>query len=47
MWGQTVIVVDIFTWLLLVPMLLSNPDPVEAEKARAIFFSFTSYNTVR
>eukprot|EP00192_Tetraselmis_astigmatica_P018134 CAMPEP_0117664302 /NCGR_PEP_ID=MMETSP0804-20121206/9140_1 /TAXON_ID=1074897 /ORGANISM="Tetraselmis astigmatica, Strain CCMP880" /LENGTH=248 /DNA_ID=CAMNT_0005471511 /DNA_START=336 /DNA_END=1079 /DNA_ORIENTATION=+ len=38
----TVFIVNTFTWLVLVPMMLSNPDT--ADKAKQMFFTFTSYN---
>lgn len=44
---QAVMVVDTFTWLLLVPMMLRDPDPAVAAHARRVFYSFVSYNTVR
>lgn len=44
---QAVMVVDVFTWLLLVPMMLRDPDPAVAAHARRVFHSFVSYNTVR
>eukprot|EP00884_Botryococcus_braunii_P022879 jgi/Botrbrau1/9275/Bobra.0111s0003.1 len=42
---SAVMVVDSFTWLLLVPMLLKNPDPAVVAHTRKVFYSFVSYNT--
>mmetsp|Transcript_22108 Transcript_22108/g.52855 ORF Transcript_22108/g.52855 Transcript_22108/m.52855 type:complete len:320 (-) Transcript_22108:272-1231(-) len=39
---QTVFIVNTFTWLVLVPMMLANPETVG--KAKKMFFTFTSYN---
>lgn len=39
--------VDTLTWLVLVPMLRSNPDPAKVAWAEKMFFNFYSYNTVR
>mmetsp|Transcript_22107 Transcript_22107/g.52852 ORF Transcript_22107/g.52852 Transcript_22107/m.52852 type:complete len:286 (-) Transcript_22107:272-1129(-) len=38
----TVFIVNTFTWLVLVPMMLANPETVG--KAKKMFFTFTSYN---
>ncbi len=39
--------VDSLTWLVLVPMLRSNPDTEKVRWAEKMFFNFYSYNTVR
>ncbi|BDA51438.1 hypothetical protein COCOBI_18-3160 [Coccomyxa sp. Obi] len=40
-----VMMVDSLTWLVLVPMLRSNPDPEKVRWAEKMFFNFYSYNT--
>ncbi len=44
---QAIMMVDSLTWLVLVPMLRSNPDPEKVRWAEKMFFNFYSYNTVR
>ncbi len=43
---QGVLMVDTLTWLVLVPMLRSNPDAAKVRWAEKMFFNFYSYNTV-
>ncbi|EIE19989.1 hypothetical protein COCSUDRAFT_67659 [Coccomyxa subellipsoidea C-169] len=40
-----VLMVDTLTWLVLVPMLRSNPDAAKVRWAEKMFFNFYSYNT--
>ena len=44
---QTVWIVDVITWTLLVPMLTSDPDQQLVAFWKSQFYNFTSYNMVR
>ncbi len=43
---QLVWVIDLTTWLVLVPMLLDDPDPVKRAHWSSVMFNFTSYNVM-
>ena len=40
-------IVDSMTWLVLVPMLMANPDPEKVAYWRALMFCFSSYMVSR